>query len=300
MHPVLGFFRRNAWATRELLAFCADLPPEVLTRSDPDVYGSIEALFNHIVGAEGRYLRRLDGGEPEVAEDAPLPLADLAGPAEACARRWEALLASVLDIERVREHQRGDLRFRMADWLGYVQAVHHGDDHRTQVNTLLSRQGIEPPELSGWVFGDLPEQPGEISAGAEKLLPRFVDHHLWAIAQLMSWSVRLPDEQQEVTAPGTYGTLVETLKHLVFADHEYLGWLEYQDWAAYLGGEPDFGRRVGDENGWSPAWAIPVQAIHHGNDHRTHAGTVALANQLQTPDLDVWSYAISVGAYSEV
>jgi uncharacterized damage-inducible protein DinB len=300
MHPVLGMFRRNAWATRELLEFCAGLPPEILARADPDVYGSIEAQFNHIVGAEGRYLGRQDGGRPEVSEQTPLSLADLVSPAERCAQRWEALLTSDLEPERVREHETRDgVRFRMADWLGFVQAVHHGDDHRTQVNTLLSRQGIDPPDLSGWVFGDLPQQPGEISASAAALLPRFFGHHLWAQDRLMRWAVRLGDRADDVGAAGTYGTLNATLQHLVFGDHQYLGWLEYPDWATYLAQERDFERRVGDESGWSPAWAVPVQAIHHGNDHRTHVGTVALANAMSCPDLDVWNYAEAVGAYSE-
>lgn len=299
MHPVLGLFRRNAWATRELLLFCAALPPEVLKRSDPDVYGSIEAQFNHIVGAEGRYLSRQDGGDPEVVEDRPRGLADLLEPAAAAAARWEALLRSDLEPDRVRDHRTRDgILFRMADWLGFVQAVHHGDDHRTQVNTLLSRQGIDPPDLSGWIFGDLAQQPGEISVSAEALLPRFVGHHLWATDRLMRWAVRLDDAAGEATAAGTYGSLEETLQHLVFADRQYLGWLECPDWPSWIESERDFDRRVGGDDGWSPAWAIAVQAVHHGNDHRTHVGTVALANQLSGPDLDVWSYAEATGAYS--
>jgi len=35
-----------------------------------------------------------------------------------------------------------------------VQAIHHASEHRTQVLTILSQQGIEPPDLSGWAFGD--------------------------------------------------------------------------------------------------------------------------------------------------
>lgn len=297
MHPVLALFRRNAWATDELLRFCAGLPPEVVQRADPDVYGGIQAQFNHIVGAEERYLSRLDGAAPSSSEQEPL--ANLFDPARACAERWEALLRSNLQVDRVREHERQSGRFRIADWLGFVQAVHHGDDHRTQVNTLLSRQGIDPPNLDGWVFGDLPQEPGEISPTAQGLLPRFIGHHLWAIDRLMRWAVRLDDESEELTAPGTYGKVGDTLRHLVFADHQYLGWLEYPDWATYLADEVDFDRQVGDERGWSPAWAIPVQAIHHGNDHRTHVGTVALAHGLQAPDVDVWSYAQAEGAYSE-
>jgi hypothetical protein len=167
------------------------------------------------------------------------------------------------------------------------------------VNTLLGRQGVEPPNLDGWVFGDQPQEPGAISASAETLLQHFFGHHLWAVDRLMRWAVRLPDEASEKTAAGTFGTLEDTLKHLVFADREYLAWVEAPDWPTYLAEERDFERRVGDERGWSPAWAIPLQAIHHGNDHRTHVGTVALANGLAAPDLDVWNYAEAIGAYSE-
>jgi uncharacterized damage-inducible protein DinB len=35
-----------------------------------------------------------------------------------------------------------------------VQAIHHATEHRTQVLTILSQLGIEPPDLSGWAFGD--------------------------------------------------------------------------------------------------------------------------------------------------
>ncbi|HEX6489599.1 MAG TPA: DinB family protein [Candidatus Dormibacteraeota bacterium] len=301
MDPVLALFRRNAWATEQLLGFCAAQPPEVLQRADPDVYGSIEATFNHIVSAEQRYLSRLDGAEPTLRDRGPLSVAELGGPARDCAARWEALLAAPLQPEREREHQgQGGERFRLADWHGFVQVVHHGDDHRTQVNTLLSRQGVEPPNLDGWAFGDLAHASSEISEGARQLLPYFVGHHLWATSRLMSWAVRLEDEQAQLTAPGTYGTLEKTLEHLVFSDHTYLGWLEQQDWRTCLSAGMDWEAQIGDDRGRSPAWAVALQAIHHGNDHRTHAGTVALANDLKAPDLDVWSYAAAEGGYSEL
>jgi hypothetical protein len=50
------------------------------------------------------------------------------------------------------------------------------------------------------------------------------------------------------------------------------------------------------DGGQSPAWVIVLQAIHHGNDHRTHIGTVLLHNQLEAPEIDVWSCAWAEGA----
>jgi uncharacterized damage-inducible protein DinB len=33
-----------------------------------------------------------------------------------------------------------------------------------------------------------------------------------------------------------------------------------------------------------------VQALHHGNDHRTQICTVLSTNGYESPDLDVWTY----------
>jgi uncharacterized damage-inducible protein DinB len=35
-----------------------------------------------------------------------------------------------------------------------IQAINHGVDHRSQIATLLSQQGIEPPDLDGWAYND--------------------------------------------------------------------------------------------------------------------------------------------------
>ena len=35
-----------------------------------------------------------------------------------------------------------------------LQAIHHGQEHRTQVESMLGQLGIEPPGLSGWRYFD--------------------------------------------------------------------------------------------------------------------------------------------------
>jgi len=35
-----------------------------------------------------------------------------------------------------------------------IQAINHAIDHRSQIATLLSQQGIEPPDLDGWAYND--------------------------------------------------------------------------------------------------------------------------------------------------
>ena len=35
-----------------------------------------------------------------------------------------------------------------------IEAINHGTDHRSQIATLLSQQGIEPPSLDAWDYND--------------------------------------------------------------------------------------------------------------------------------------------------
>ncbi|MGH2507793.1 MAG: DinB family protein, partial [Ktedonobacteraceae bacterium] len=36
-----------------------------------------------------------------------------------------------------------------------IQAINHAIDHRSQIATLLSQQGIELPRLDGWGYNDV-------------------------------------------------------------------------------------------------------------------------------------------------
>ena len=44
----------------------------------------------------------------------------------------------------------------------YVQAINHATEHRSQVATIMTQQGAEPPDFSGWAWGSksvVPERP---------------------------------------------------------------------------------------------------------------------------------------------
>src|SRR5512145_2829604 len=47
-------------------------------------------------------------------------------------------------------------------------------------------------------------------------------HHLWATETLIDHLAGLPAERLDETIPGTYGSMVATLTHLVDADGRYL------------------------------------------------------------------------------
>jgi Uncharacterized protein conserved in bacteria len=47
-------------------------------------------------------------------------------------------------------------------------------------------------------------------------------YHKWANLYLLDVCAKLPDEQLQLTAPGTYGTIAATLQHLLSAERRYL------------------------------------------------------------------------------
>src|SRR5438270_1658611 len=181
MHPTLALFGRNAWATERLLNWC-QFQPAAATATGSDVYGGIEATFNHILAAETRYLRLLTGELPPdpVSERTPRSLTALREPGKQLDKRWQAVLETERDIEEMRVQERPSGREQMPDWVPLVQAVHHGDDHRAQIGTLLGRAGVIVPDSDGWFFGFEPSVERTPPSWAGSMLRRAVGHQLWA------------------------------------------------------------------------------------------------------------------------
>src|SRR5690242_649 len=47
-------------------------------------------------------------------------------------------------------------------------------------------------------------------------------HHVWATMRLIDACRSLSPEQLETAVPGTYGSIIETMRHLVGGDSDYL------------------------------------------------------------------------------
>lgn len=146
-------FAHHTWATLELLDACADLEEHQLRVGVPGVYGSILETLRHLVGADCSYLHVTAGGH-EVIDEEAAELADLRSEMEAHAAAWTALLSRDLDGDAWLVRHRPDgsethapLGIRLA------QALHHGTDHRSQICTTLTQQGIVPPEIDVWDYG---------------------------------------------------------------------------------------------------------------------------------------------------
>lgn len=150
---IVDLFRHNTWANLKLLEVCEGLSDEQLDASVPGTYGSIRDTLLHIVRAEVNYVSRVTGQLP----GEPLKRGQFPGIGVLKqAARWSgeellklALNAGPTDI--VEEHGQGEhIRYKLTGLL--TQAINHATEHRAQVVTILTQQGVEPPELSGWAY----------------------------------------------------------------------------------------------------------------------------------------------------
>lgn len=114
--------------------FCAGLDGAALDRGTPGTYGTLLSTIQHIVSGEQWYIELLSGeviGTP-VDENVPRPLAELQEiAARTGARAIE--LASSDDADRA-------VIVDGKEWTAgviYAQLVHHGNEHRAQVKSIL-------------------------------------------------------------------------------------------------------------------------------------------------------------------
>lgn len=149
-------FDHHIWATLALIDVLEDLPAERLDAEIPGTYGSMVATLTHLVEADSRYLLRLNSttSPPPPEDHPPRPPAALRTEIQGNAAQWgqalERLEAGTLDTTI--DAKEGYPRTEYAEGLLLVQAVHHGNDHRTQICSTLGALGLEVPELDVWEF----------------------------------------------------------------------------------------------------------------------------------------------------
>ncbi len=149
-------FAHHTWAGVRLVDHCAGLPPEALEAGAPGTYGTVIATLRHLAGADERYLSVLEGRpfrEDLMEARSALDLDALRALAEDHGRRWERLLDAEGDPERpvTRKRPDGGEHTITARTL-YVQAIHHGNDHRAHVCTVLGASGYPVPDLDSWTY----------------------------------------------------------------------------------------------------------------------------------------------------
>lgn len=154
MDTLRELFGYHTWATLKLIDHLETLPPEALQEASPGTQGTAIATLVHLVAAEQRYLERLPVGRPSrsVREGMEPALAELRQVFEEQAALWGELLDRGPDLNVTMPAQRGWPDTPHAETLLFLQCLHHGNDHRTHIGTVLGAHGRPGPDIDGWEY----------------------------------------------------------------------------------------------------------------------------------------------------
>ena len=140
-------------ATEERSASMISGPPRTADRLYHDMLAPAE-----IVDLRVRKARRRRGTKLVVASSHPTTLDANADAVVRFARGDAQLEEAAGRAGQERQvHVTGDDppgTWRMPASLILLQAVNHGTEHRSQVATILTQLGVEPPEMDGWTYFD--------------------------------------------------------------------------------------------------------------------------------------------------
>ena len=155
------------------------------------------------------------------------------------------------------------------------------------------------------------------------LLDDAMAHHTWATKILIDACAGLTPEQLRTPVPGTYGSILETFRHLVGTDGWYLTFFRDRPnpiaedgdatlddlraantangavWMELLAADPDGETDTVEEGeGWvfhAPVGFRFAQTIQHGTDHRSQICTALTSLGVEPPGIDVWAYGEATG-----
>jgi uncharacterized damage-inducible protein DinB len=154
-------------------------------------------------------------------------------------------------------------------------------------------------------------------------------HHVWATLRLIDACLLLSPEQLETAVPGTYGSILDTMRHLVGADSSYLFVTSGQRTARIDEDRMDLAELRSIMQGHGPEWSRLVaqdldpdavlvrhrddgsethapmsirlaQVLHHGTDHRSQICTALTTLGMEPPAIDVWDYGAQDGRVVEI
>jgi len=154
MDPLSEAFQHHTWATEKLIRHLHGLPEAALTATGSGVYGEVLPTLSHLLAADGRYLTYLEGPMPpsRTGPDPTRSLDELADQLRGQAVRWRVVLSRIGEIDFTMPVRGDRPEMPHATNLLIVQALHHGNDHRTQICTVLSVNGFETPDLDVWTY----------------------------------------------------------------------------------------------------------------------------------------------------
>jgi uncharacterized damage-inducible protein DinB len=153
----------------------------------------------------------------------------------------------------------------------------------------------------------------------ESTFLEFILYNNWANQQVLQACQKLSEEQLAAVIPGAYGTIRDTLEHIIRSEGYYLtlltgsrpqplfiwgtwpGFTEMAAYAAHIGNALvdmaqhtlPTGQVAVEYQGkilHYQALAVFIQIINHGIEHRTNITTILNQGLQSPPDVDGWGY----------
>ncbi|MBM3945418.1 MAG: damage-inducible protein DinB [SAR202 cluster bacterium] len=148
-------FHHNLWANLKLLDACSGLSEAQLAASEHGTYGSIGATLVHIVSAEEHYVGLLKGARLEDRVRVKDPFPGFEKLREHARRSGEALISiakGFTETYRIVSKLHPSDPDNLRAVVPLLQAMNHATEHRAHVMTILTQQGVEPPQLDAWAW----------------------------------------------------------------------------------------------------------------------------------------------------
>jgi uncharacterized damage-inducible protein DinB len=153
---------------------------------------------------------------------------------------------------------------------------------------------------------------------------------VWATTRLIDACLALNTKQLATAVPGAYGSILETMRHLVEGDSDYLSIMtgdrthvigtEHMDlpelrvvmendgalWSGLLAQDLDpnaMVKEIDADDGYERDATTGIrlaQALTHGTDHRSQICTALTALGVDPPGIDAWTYGLQAGRVVEV
>jgi uncharacterized damage-inducible protein DinB len=148
-------FAHHVWATMRLVDACLALSPQQLETTVPGTYGSIIDTLRHCIGSDAWDLFVATGDRASLIDEDDMHLSELRAAMESHGPAWSRLLAQDLDPDAVLNEVDEDDGYErnVAMGIQLAGALQHGTDHRSQVCTVLTALGVEPPTIDVLEFG---------------------------------------------------------------------------------------------------------------------------------------------------
>jgi uncharacterized damage-inducible protein DinB len=154
-------------------------------------------------------------------------------------------------------------------------------------------------------------------------------HHVWATLQVIDACLPLDTDKLGTAVSGTYGSILETVRHTVGADSSYLFVTSGERtplidedhmalpelrvamegngaaWTQLLAQDldPDTVLERHRDDGSETHAPISIrlaQALHHGTDHRSQICTALTTLGMEPPAIDVWDFGLQDGRVVEI